>query len=301
MFGIIYTIAMLIVLPVVFISVLWKAAFKTKLEWMLDALTTAVLLVWLFQAGNWSWVGYYFRYLWLVLFIVAFFISVKKVRDLPFIMKYTKNQKSTIGIYALLLVVFGAYNAFVFPSYSVNEEAINLTFPMKQGTYYVGQGGNSVQMNYHHAYESQQYALDVLKLNKLGIRANGLYPKELTKYSIYGDELYSPCNGEVVESRNDLPDLTPPDSNPENPEGNYVALICEQHEATVYIAHMQEGSVAVGEGNEVKTGQLIGKVGNSGNTTEPHLHIHAELDGVGVPIVFDERFLTRNSLVKTGE
>ena len=301
MFGIIYTIAMLIVLPAVFISVLWKAAFKTKLEWMLDALTTAVLLVWLFQAGNWSWVGYYFRYLWLVLFIVAFFISVKKVRDLPFRMKYTKNQKSTIGIYVLLLVVFGAYNAFVFPSYSVNEEAINLTFPMKQGTYYVGQGGNSVQMNYHHAYESQQYALDVLKLNKLGIRANGLYPEELTKYAIFGDDLYSPCNGKVIEARNDLPDLNPPESNPENPEGNYVALICEQHEAMIYIAHMQEGSVAVTEGDEVKTGRLLGRIGNSGNTTEPHLHIHAELDGVGVPIVFEYRFLTRNSLMRTGK
>ncbi|WP_339253580.1 M23 family metallopeptidase [Sporosarcina sp. FSL W8-0480] len=301
MFGIIFSVALLIVLPIVFIGVLWKANFKTKLEWLLDVLTTSVLLIWLFQSGNWSWVGYFFRYLWLGLFIVALMISWKKMRSLPFTIKYDKNQKSSIGIHVFLLLVFGAYNVFIFPSYSVNEESIELEFPLRQGTYYVGHGGNSTQMNYHHAYESQKFALDILKLNKLGIRASGLYPKDLYKYAIYGDELFSPCNGKVVESRNDLPDLTPPEMNPENPEGNYVALVCEQHEATLFLAHMQKGSVKVVEGEEVKTGQLLGKVGNSGNTSEPHLHIHAELDGKGVPITFNDRFLVRNSLVRTGK
>ncbi|MEZ7171746.1 M23 family metallopeptidase [Sporosarcina sp. OR05] len=66
------------------------------------------------------------------------------------------------------------------------------------------------------------------------------------------------------------------------------------------MAHMKEGSVAVAKGDTVTTGQLLGKVGNSGNTSEPHLHIHAELDGKGVPLTFDGRFLVRNQLVKTG-
>lgn len=50
-------------------------------------------------------------------------------------------------------------------------------------------------------------------------------------------------------------------------------------------------------GENLQKGQKIGLVGNSGNTTEPHLHMHAEKDGVGVPIQFDGRFLVRNSLV----
>ncbi len=41
---------------------------------------------------------------------------------------------------------------------------------------------------------------------------------------------------------------------------------------------------------------VIGKVGNSGNSSEPHLHIHAEKDGEGIPVLFDSRFLKRNYL-----
>ncbi|WP_230200118.1 M23 family metallopeptidase [Bacillus niameyensis] len=295
---ILYSVGMLIVLPAVFLFLLWKASFKSKLEWLLDGLVTTVLIVWLFQSGNWSWIGYYFRFLWLILLIPVIILSWKKVHHLPFFTKYSINQKFSIGIHIVLLVVFGLYNVFIFKSYTVNEKAIELTFPLKDGTYYVGQGGNQVLMNYHQAYRAQEYALDVLKINIFGVRANGLYPKELNKYQIYAEELYSPCNGKVVNVRNDLSDLIPPKSDPENPEGNHVALICENYDATILLAHMQKGSIVVKEGEDVKTGQVLGKVGNSGNTSEPHLHIHAEKDGQGVPITFNNRFLVRNSLIR---
>ena len=61
---------------------------------------------------------------------------------------------------------------------------------------------------------------------------------------------------------------------------------------------MKIDSVVVAQGDKVTTGQILGKVGNSGNTSEPHLHIHAEKDGKGVPITFNDRFLVRNSLVR---
>ncbi|MCU0537510.1 MAG: M23 family metallopeptidase [Hydrococcus sp. Prado102] len=71
------------------------------------------------------------------------------------------------------------------------------------------------------------------------------------------------------------------------------------------VAHLLRGSVTVNAGELIKTGQAIAKIGNSGNTSEPHLHIHARkpstsssiLGGEGVPIVFEGRFLVRNSLV----
>src|SRR5690606_14579950 len=150
-------------------------------------------------------------------------------------------------------------------------------------------------MNYHQAEPAQKYALDILKLNTLGTRASGLYPKKLKKYEIFEDDLYSPCNGKVVNMKNDLPDLTPPKSDPKNLEGNHIYLVCENHDATILLAHMKKGSIVVAEGEEVKTGQLLGKIGNSGNTSEPHLHIHAEKDGKGIPITFNDRFLVRNN------
>lgn len=295
---ILYLLVIQLILPAIFIYSLWKGEFHSKLEWMIHLLSTTMIILWLFQSGRWDWIGYYFRFIWLILLIIAIYRSWKKMRSLPFRIKLSGKQKLSIGIYLVLLFVFGMYNVFVISSYSTQEKAIELSFPLKNGTYYIGQGGNHVQMNYHNAYPPQKYALDIVKLNNFGTRANGLYPKDLGNYTIYGDELYSPCHGIVAEMRDHLPDLTPPESNSENPEGNYVAIICENEDAVIYIAHMKEGSVAVNKDEKVREGQKIGEIGNSGNTTEPHLHIHAEKEGKGVPMQFDGRFLVRNNLVR---
>jgi hypothetical protein len=86
--------------------------------------------------------------------------------------------------------------------YTFNEPPIQLFFPLKKGIYYVGQGGNSPAINYHNASLAQRYALDIVKLNVFGTRANGFQmqlaqsgtPKEsLTNYVIFGEILYSPC------------------------------------------------------------------------------------------------------------
>ena len=63
-----------------------------------------------------------------------------------------------------------------------------------------------------------------------------------------------------------------------------------------YVIEQYEGSVAVDEGDRVAVGDRLGAVGNSGNTTEPHLHIHAvdATKGMGVPISFDGRVPVRN-------
>jgi hypothetical protein len=297
-FPMLISLGILIVLPAGLLFVIWRASFKSKLEWLIDVLATTALIAWIFQAGNWSWIGSYWRYLWIVLLVIVIATSWKKVRDLPWRIKYKGSQKVSIAINTLLILVFGAYNGLIFTSYSVKEQAIDLAFPLKDGTYYVAHGGNHVQMNYHQAHPPQKYALDILELNKLGTRATGLYPKDLEKYEIYEQNLYSPCDGIVLETSNDLPDMTPPEMDSENTLGNFVALSCNGHDAIIYLSHMQNDSVSVTDGEEVTTGQLLGKVGNSGNTSEPHLHIHAELDGVGVPVTFDGKFLVRNSIVR---
>ena len=167
------SVGILIVLPAWLLFIIWRASFKSKLEWLLDVLATTALIAWIFQSGNWSWIGSYWRYLWIVLLVIAIATSWKKVGELPFRIKYAGSQKVSIAINILLILVFGAYNGFVFTSYSV-KQAIDLAFPLRVGTYYVGHGGNHVQMNYHQAHPPQKYALDVLGLNKLGTRAIGL-------------------------------------------------------------------------------------------------------------------------------
>ena len=60
----------------------------------------------------------------------------------------------------------------VISGFSTDEKGIDITFPLREG--FIGQGGNSVLINYHHSdTTSQQYALDIVKLNSWGMRARG--------------------------------------------------------------------------------------------------------------------------------
>ena len=82
-------------------------------------------------------------------------------------------------------------------------------------------------------------------------------------------------------------------------------IFCAGH--SVQLAHMQAGTVTVSAGDQVDVGQLLGKVGNSGNTTEPHLHINAArgrylfvraddrvlADAQTVPFLIDGAFLVK--------
>ena len=97
--------------------------------------------------------------------------------------------------------------------------------------------------------------------------------------------------------------MNPPERDEDHPEGNLIGI--QNEDITVYMAHLMKGSLLVKEGEGVKEGQPVARVGNTGDTSKPHLHIHAERGvkegeisgGEGVPILFDERFLVRNSIV----
>ena len=108
--------------------------------------------------------------------------------------------------------------------------------------------------------------------------------------------MVSPCEGRVVEARDGLPDLTPPLRDRDNPAGNHVIIDCGDFD--VELAHLGQGSVGVTTGEALAIGDRIGAVGNSGNTTEPHLHIHAvdRQTGLGLPMTFNGRFPVRNRL-----
>ena len=88
-------------------------------------------------------------------------------------------------------------------------------------------------------------------------------------------------DGTVVDTRNDLPEQPPgklPDNLPiDQADGNFVVLDIGNGAFALY-AHMQPGSVKVARGAKVKSGELLGKVGNTGNTSAPHLHFHV-MDG----------------------
>lgn len=71
-----------------------------------------------------------------------------------------------------------------------------------------------------------------------------------------------------------MPDFRVPDQDPVNRLGNHVILRCGK--AEIILAHMRNGSVSVAAGDIVAEGDSLGQAGNSGASTEPHLHIHAQ-------------------------
>jgi hypothetical protein len=184
--------------------------------------------------------------------------------------------------------------------------AVTLEFPLQGGTFYVAQGGSNALLNGHHRYGSQTYAVDVLRVDRAGRRARGVYPADVSRYLIWGETVHSPCDGTVAAAVDGLPDVRPGSpADASHPAGNHVYIDCRDQGVQVLLAHMLAGSMQVAAGDDVAAGDPVGRAGNSGNTSEPHLHIHARTGGTledpssgsGVPILFKGRFLVRNDTV----
>lgn len=181
---------------------------------------------------------------------------------------------------------------------------LDLAFPLRGGIYCVGQGGAHSAINHHFQNPSQRYALDLVQIHWTGFSARRVLPHDLAEYVYFGKPVYSPCGGLVTAVSDGIEDLSPPLCTPAQPAGNHVVIQVAGCDVFVGLAHLQSGSILVRAGDRVVAGQMIGKIGNSGNSSEPHLHIHAKtrgrpdsmLDGSGVPLTFRTRWLVRNSV-----
>jgi len=287
-----------LILPLLFISILYNSKIESRSNFILMVLFSGSFVGVALIIGSQSWTSIFLGWLVGGLFLLT---VIKKSRDLPknWAFKFGKNWKqiSFTGVQLLLVLMSLPIMMFGLSGYSIdnNDSVINLEFPLKDGMYIVGHGGSNSLINYHNVSKSQRYALDISKLNTAGIRAWGMYPEELERYAIFEDNLYSPCDGKVLDVNKGSKDFNPPKRGEGHPAGNHVVIECEGTQIT--LAHMKENSIVVDSLDFVQAGDLLGEVGNSGNTSEPHLHIHAEVDGKGIPIKFDDRFLVRNSVV----
>ena len=89
----------------------------------------------------------------------------------------------------------------------------------------------------------------------------------------------------------------------EHPLGNCIIIQpAAQQNVRVVLAHLMHHSITVQSGSVVQAGEIIGRIGNSGNTTEPHLHIHAQKMEQGklkgVPLKVAGRHVMRNSVIR---
>jgi hypothetical protein len=131
-------------------------------------------------------------------------------------------------------------------------------------------------------YVSQRFAIDWIKIDANSQQSNGDSNKN-ENWPTYGQKAIAVMDAKVVSVLDGLPERVPnalpPDTTMQNVTGNHVILDLGRGYYAFY-AHLQPGSLKVRTGDRVKRGQVLALLGNSGNTTAPHLHFHVS-DGIG--------------------
>ncbi|WP_234007811.1 M23 family metallopeptidase [Lysinibacillus sp. FJAT-14745] len=135
--------------------------------------------------------------------------------------------------------------------------------------WFVFWGGTNEFVNYHYLYESQRYAYDLVKVQDGQSYQNSQIRNE--NFYAFDEDIIAPADGKVVKVVDGIKDNVPGEMDEHNPAGNYVVIEHANHEFSM-IAHFKQNSILVNSGEIVKEGQLIGKCGNSGNSSESHIH-----------------------------
>ena len=270
------------------LALVWVARMRppSRAVWLVEAAAAASIAAFAFLAGPWAFTSYYLRYAVPVLFVLAAVYSWARLKP---------SRRRRLALSIVVVVVFAVLNTGAWMSHFAPAEAFNVPFPLAAGEYYVLQGGNSAVTNPFHAASGSALALDIVRLNAVGNRATGVAPRALADYKIFGDTVYSPCEGTILARQDGLPDRRPGEARLSEGSGNHVIVKCGDVE--ILLAHLRRASVLVSAGDAVGVGQAIGKVGNSGYSMEPHLHIGAKRGGREAGLLFDNRQLSVNSIV----
>jgi len=157
--------------------------------------------------------------------------------------------------------------------------------PFSGGTWYAGNAPSNSSPHRRtllavngRARIAQRFAIDWIKLGDDGLLYKGDPSKNASWYA-YGEAVLAAADGVVTEVKDGIPDNTPLATERAVPitldtvAGNYVIIEHERGRYALY-AHLQPKSLRVKVGNHVRRGQVLGRLGNSGNSDAPHVHFH---------------------------
>jgi Peptidase family M23 len=184
---------------------------------------------------------------------------------------------------------------------SVGASAVVIAPPLKGKRWAVG-GGCCAAISYHRGatlaingmvHVAERFAIDFVQLGDNDSLAAGP-ANQVTSYPYYGTEVLAVGDGTVAGLHDgdpaEVPGKLPEGKSINNAGGNYIVVDIGEGRFAFY-AHLQAGSLKVKEGDKVTQGQVLGLLGNSGNTDTPHLHFHvmdgtSPLEANGLPYAF---------------
>lgn len=295
----------------------WLGFFPMRNRWpyLVQMLCVGLVLAVFALVGLWMLPPWWVPYLFGAIFVLI--VASQRLRSVP---GPGKQSESWISLGALgAAALFAAYAGYLgFDGMNGRSAAgqtiVNVAMPLTKGSYLVAQGGSNRTVNEHYAtldvtvpryaaWRGQSKGLDIIRIDRFGLRSSGLLPENPAEYDTFDTPLLSPCDGPVAEALDGIRDMPVPEMDREHMLGNHVIVNCDGF--YVVLAHLRKGSVLVSKGQQVKAGDKLGGMGNSGNSAEPHLHIHAQRDlpavepisGEPLSLSIDGRFYVRNDRI----
>jgi hypothetical protein len=305
-----------VLLPLILLA--WLALFPAS-GWLargLQLVSVGAVLVGLWLTALWTMPPFWVPYVYgLALVVIAITHRVRGVAPGQGLWQ-ASGANSVAIVLGCGLGLVGAYMGYqaiqgqILPKGAVADIAA----PFPPGHYLVAHGGSTPMVNVHlktldgsverfRPWRGQSRALDIFRMTPLGLHKEGWQPTDPAMYMTFGTPVLAPCRGEVARVQDVHPDMTVPEMDHDNLPGNYVSINCGDY--FVILAHLQSGSITVAAGDRVEVGDALGQMGNSGNSSEPHLHLHAQrglpedepFGGEPLWLTVNGRFLTRNDRI----
>lgn len=242
-----------------------------------------------------------------VSFLALVFLLIGVVRSLikrPFFSGWRMAGFAGLLLFPLsyfLLLDKSGYFFTAYPSSHAGYQSdVSFRLPL-DGPIGVAWGGDKASTNYHVINPDQRWAYDLWV--RRGDKTFAGDSTQLSSYFCYGLPVLAPAAGRVVGIVDTMRDEAIGQSDIILPHGNHIVLSVAPHEF-LFLCHLKPGSLRVRKGDSVQQGQPLAQVGNSGNTSEPHLHVHLQDTdepgfGEGIPLYFSH-YRTGEKVVEKG-